>query len=239
MFAARMDPELRDARPSRARLHVPGEVPAPQISSCRPRPRSPRNSPPTTGPRALIGRPSGKGGFGSPSPRPRRLLAAYGIPAVATRIAQTPEEAAALAAEIGAPWRSRSSLRTSPTSPTSGVWPWASWARRRAGRRLRDARPHRAGAARGPHDGLQRSTHGAPPRRLRADRRGHRRCAVRPGDPLRPRGHGGRGHRRPGPRAAAPQHAACAEIIARTRIYKQLKGFRGLPGAISIASRSP
>ena len=83
--------------------------------------------------------------------------------------------------------------------------PWAGAVR---GRRLGDARAHPRRAALGPHRGFQRAAHGAPPRCLRAHRRHDRRCTVRPGDPLRPGRDGGRGHRRPGPWAAAAQHAA-------------------------------
>ena len=60
-------------------------------------------TPDTKTARALIGRAMGEGRTWLTDPEAKALLAAYGVPAVATRIARTPAEAAAIAAEIGVP----------------------------------------------------------------------------------------------------------------------------------------
>jgi acetyltransferase len=60
-------------------------------------------TPDTEAARALIGRAMSEGRLWLSEPEATALLTAYGVPAVATRIAQTPGEAAAIAAEIGAP----------------------------------------------------------------------------------------------------------------------------------------
>jgi acetyltransferase len=52
---------------------------------------------------ALISATLGEGRRTLTEPEAKRVLAAYGVPAVATRTAATPEEAAAIAAEIGGP----------------------------------------------------------------------------------------------------------------------------------------
>ncbi len=60
-------------------------------------------TPDTEAARGLIGRAMGEGRAWLSEPEAKALLGAYGVPAVATRIARTPAEAAAIAAEIGAP----------------------------------------------------------------------------------------------------------------------------------------
>jgi len=60
-------------------------------------------TPDTEAARTLIARALGEGRPWLNEPEAKALLAAYGVPAVATRIAQTPGEAATIAEEIGAP----------------------------------------------------------------------------------------------------------------------------------------
>ncbi|MGH8508109.1 MAG: GNAT family N-acetyltransferase [Gammaproteobacteria bacterium] len=60
-------------------------------------------TPDTGAARVLIGQAMGEGRAWLTEPEAKALLAAYGVPAVATQIARTPAEAAVIAAEIGAP----------------------------------------------------------------------------------------------------------------------------------------
>ena len=60
-------------------------------------------TPDTEAARILIARALGEGRAWLTEPEAKALLAAYGVPAIATRIAQTPGEAAAIAEEIGTP----------------------------------------------------------------------------------------------------------------------------------------
>jgi len=60
-------------------------------------------TPDTEAARRLIERAMGEGRAWLTEPEAKALLGAYGVSAVATRIAQTPSDAAAIAAEIGAP----------------------------------------------------------------------------------------------------------------------------------------
>ena len=90
-------------------------------------------TPDTEAARILIARALGEGRAWLTEPEAKALLAAYGVPAIATRIARTPGEAAAIAEEIGTPVALKISLETSPTNPISGGWPWASLGRARFG----------------------------------------------------------------------------------------------------------
>ena len=72
-----------------------------------------------------------------------------------------------------------------------------------------DARARRRGSAPSPDRRLCGAADDPPAERARVDRRRIGRPPVRPGDPVRPRRHGGRDRRRPGARPAAAQHAPC------------------------------
>ena len=108
---------------------------------------------------------------------------------------------------------------------------------RRRGRAARSAAPGHAGAraARcGPTRALQRlhrAGHGAAAARAGADRRRQRRPAVRPGDPVRPGRHRGRGAGRPRAGAAAAERAAGARA---DRAHP-----RGAAAAPATATRPP
>ena len=86
-------------------------------------------TPDTEAARILIARALGEGRAWLTEPEAKALLAAYGVPAIATRIAQTPGRRPRSPRRLARPWPSRSSLETSPTSPISGGWPWASLGR--------------------------------------------------------------------------------------------------------------
>ena len=157
----------------------------------------------------------------------KQLLAAYGIPTVATRVAADEDEAVAAADAIGYPGRPQAPLRDDHPQDRRRRRA-AQPGRRRGGppRLPRDRGVGRRARRRRAFPGRDRPADGQA-RRLRADRRQQPRPAVRPGAALR--------HRRParrglqGPRAgaaAAEHHAGPADDGADPDLHRA-KGVRG------------
>ena len=144
-------------------------------------------------------------------PEAKQVLAAYGIPVVATRVAASVAEAGRIAAELGFPVALKIlSPDITHKSDVGGVVldletpEQVRSAAEAMLRRLAQAQPQ------APPGRLFGAADGAPAAGLRADRRRRQRPGVRAGDPVRPGRHRGRGDRRPraGAAAAEPQPGA-------------------------------
>ena len=163
--------------------------------------------------RAVIDAALGEGRSLLTGPEAKRLLAAYGIPVVESRVAHDPEEAGRIAAKLGGSGGAQDPVarhhpqvrrRRRPARPDH--------AGGRGPRRPRDARGSQGGRAEGADHRLHGRGDGAPAERPRAARRHRQRRDLRAGDPVRPGRHGGRDHRRPRHRPAAAQPGAGGAI---------------------------
>ena len=166
-----------------------------------------------------------------PSYEAKRVLLAYGIPTVRTEIVRTPAEAAKKASELGFRWPSRSCRRTSRTSPTPAACACSSTPPRPSAPRPRPCSTGSARTSEGPPRGLltvqQMAVRPGAYELLDRLRRGP---DVRPDHHVRPRR--GTGVEVIGDSAMAmpPLNMVLAQdLISRTRIAKQLKGYRDRP----------